>query len=84
MRRGVGLAAVDVDELIRALDRQRPEENGVDDAEDRAVDADAEGKRQQRDDRERGRLAKTSRGVADVLHEGFHVGPLRPWSSGVS
>src|SRR5262245_11066642 len=84
VRRGVGLSTVDVDELIRALDRQWPKENGVDDAEDRAVDADAEGKRQQRDDGERGRLAQTSRGIADVLHEVSHGAPVRRSSSEVS
>src|SRR4029079_7677936 len=82
--RGIGLSTIDVNELFGALDRQGPKENGVDDAEDGAVDADAEGEGQQGDDRERGRLAQTSRGVADVLHEVVHGFPVRRSRSGVS
>ena len=66
------LVPVDVDELVGALDRERAKENGVDDAEDRRVDADAEGQREERDERERRGTAQPAQRVADVLEEGFH------------
>src|SRR3982751_1051726 len=74
--------AVDVDQFVRLGDGQRAEQNGVDDAEDRAVDADAEGEREQRDQREAGSLPEAPHGVADVLRQGFHsasYGTMANW-----
>src|SRR5690242_11714384 len=69
-----GLVPVDVHELVRPLDRQRPEQDRVDDAEDRAVDPDPERERQEGDERAAGRLAEAAHGVAEALAEGFQGG----------
>src|SRR5438128_1947009 len=49
---------------------QRPEQDGVDDAENGGVGPDADGNRQQREQREAGRFAKRAGCIASVLTEG--------------
>ena len=62
-------ALADRDEPIGIRVRQRAEQHGVEDAEDRGVRADAERQRHERDGREAGRTPKQPRGVADVSRQ---------------
>ncbi len=57
-------------------------EDGVDDTEDSAVDADAEGERDDRDEGEAARLGQTADGKPHVLGEGLHGPNIRPWPKG--
>jgi hypothetical protein len=60
-------------QLFRLFIAQRPQKNGVDDAEDGGVSADAERQRQHRD-RGKARAPKQrSKGVAEVLKQGAHL-----------
>ena len=61
-------------EPIRLLERQRPQQHGVDDAEDGGVGADAE--REHGDDRERERRGaeQDPEGVAEIGKERAHGG----------
>jgi hypothetical protein len=59
----------DGDEAIGIRIRQRTEQHGIEDAEDRRVRADAEGERHERDRREAGRAPQQPRGVANVPPE---------------
>src|ERR1043165_5941759 len=52
--------------------RQRPQEHGVDDAEDGGVGADAERERDRRDDAQAGRLHQHAQAKLYVLNDGFH------------
>ena len=63
---GAGGRAGDVDEPVRVRERQRLEEHGVDDAEDRRVRSDGERERRDDDEREARRAAKTARGMLEV------------------
>ena len=56
-QRLLGVALPDRDELLRLAERQRPQQHGVDDAEDCGRGAGAEAERQDRDRRERRRAA---------------------------
>ena len=60
---------------IRVAERQRTEQRRVDEREDRAVRADAQGERQDRDGREAGLPAKGAGGIAEVVPE---LGQYRP------
>ena len=51
--------------------RQRLEQQRVDDGEDRGVDADADGQRDEGDEREARRLAQHAERVAQVADEGL-------------
>ena len=57
---------VDEEQLLRIVDRQRLDQHGVDQAEDRRVGADPEPERQQRHQRERRRPPQEPERVADV------------------
>ena len=59
----------DPDKTIGVGIRQRTHEHGVDDAEDRRRQADAERERQHHDGTERGRAADHAQAVAHVLHQ---------------
>ncbi len=68
-----GLVSVDVHQLLRAIDGERAVEDRVDDAEDGAVDPDAERQGENRDDGEARRAAEAAKGVAGVLEERLHA-----------
>ena len=55
------------DELLRMWERQGTQQDGVDDAEDRGVEADAEGENQDGDGGKRGIVAQGAEGVAGIL-----------------
>ena len=59
-------------ESIRIGVRQRLQQHAIDDAEDRAVCADAERQRDNCDHGKSGTLDKTAKRVTDVLPEGVH------------
>ncbi len=63
---------IDRNELARVAIRQRREEHRIDDAEDRRIGADAEGERQQNDQRECRGVAQPARRVAEVVEQGVH------------
>ena len=63
----VGFAFVHRDELLRMRVGQRVEEHTVDNREDGSVGADAEGQREDRDEREAGIFAQHARAIAQVL-----------------
>ena len=56
---------------------ERTQQDGVYDAENRGVRADAQGKREDRDRGERGALDQETEGVAKILQQSFHGGPHR-------
>ena len=60
------------DEPVGLGERQRLQQDCVDDAEDRAVRADAEGQRRDGHEREAGRLPQPSQRVDEVLAQGVH------------
>ena len=62
-------ALADHDEPIGIRVRQRAQQHGVEDAEDRGVRADAERQRHERDRREAGRAPQQPRGVAHVARQ---------------
>jgi hypothetical protein len=55
------------------LIRQRAQQDGVDDAENGCIDADAQAERENDDQREARLFQQTSRRIADVLPEHFHL-----------
>ena len=61
----------DQHEIVRAGKRQRPQQHGVDDAEDRGVGADADCKREDREEKKAGRPPERAGGVAEILEEPF-------------
>ncbi len=63
---GLSAGVVDEEQSLRVVDRQRLDQHGVDQAEDRRVGADPEPERQQRHERERWRPPQKPEGVADV------------------
>ncbi len=65
----------DEDELLGLLDRQHAQQNGIDEAEDGCVRADAQRERQDRDGGESRRGAQRAHGVAQILHQTFDGGP---------
>ena len=74
VRVALGVDGADADHLVQPIDRQRPEEQPVDEAEDGRVDADAERKRQDGRRRETRMLREHPDGVPKV---GYHAGTLR-------
>jgi len=62
---------VQIYKAIWLVIRQRPEQRGVDDAENRSVRADSERQRQRGDQREAGMFQQHSRSVSQVLPERF-------------
>ena len=54
-------------QIVRAGERQRPYEHGVDDAEDRGVGADADRNREDREEEKARRPPERARGVAEIL-----------------
>ncbi len=72
----VGLVCrVQPDQAIGLAKRQRADGDGVDDAEDRAVHADAEGQAEDGQRREPGVLDQRPKGVAQILEKCVHHGP---------
>jgi hypothetical protein len=67
----------DLHEAVRLAERKRPQERGVDDAEDGRVRADPHGKRKDGDRREPGLLAQRAHAVAQVLKQRVHGSLLR-------
>ena len=67
----VGIAGND-HELLRIGNRQRPEQEGVHDREDRRVYADAEPQRQDGNQRETLRFGQAADGVTEVVHPNVH------------
>src|SRR5262249_51530499 len=59
-------------ELIGMMKRQRAEEDGIHNAEDRGVGSDAEGQCQDDDDGESGGSAQGAEAIGDVLKERSH------------
>ena len=62
----VPAARVDVDESIRLLHRERPEECRIDDREEGRIEPDPDGERRDRHDGEGGAVQEPPEGVADV------------------
>jgi hypothetical protein len=78
---GGGTVLVGADQLhqrLRLAIRQRPQQYGVDHAEDRRVGADSEGERDERRTGEARRSAKRSQPIAQILKEHVPVLPRRP------
>ena len=63
---GLPAGVVDEEQSLRVVDRQRLDQHGVDQTEDRRVGADPEPERQQGHERERRRPPQKPEGVADV------------------
>lgn len=63
---------VKVDELFRLGDRQKVQEDGVHDAEDRGVCTDSQSDRKDRDERENGAFLKLPKGKAKILRDSKH------------
>jgi hypothetical protein len=66
---GLPVRPRDQHEIVGARERQRTQEDGVDDAEDRRVGADADRNRQDREHQETRRPPERARGVPNVLKE---------------
>ncbi|PYQ99584.1 MAG: hypothetical protein DMF96_06480 [Acidobacteria bacterium] len=64
----IRILAEELDEFARIPHRQRAEHQGVDQAENRSVRADAEGEREDGDGGEAGRAAHHAEGIAEILH----------------
>lgn len=64
----LGRRFVEVDELFRVGEGQRPDEQGVHHAEDGRVAGDAEREDQDRHDGEAGRFCELAKGVTEVVH----------------
>ena len=71
---GLAVARPEHHEPRRIGVRQRRDERGVEDREDRGVRADAERERRHRDDRESRTAAQHAEGVAEILPEGVEPG----------
>jgi hypothetical protein len=63
---------MDGENLFRVSDRQRPQQDGADQAEDDGVAADAQRQREQCDKRETRALAQLAQSETEVLPEFFH------------
>ena len=63
---------LDGDETARIVVAQRPEENGVDRAEDRRIGPDAEREGENDDEGERRALEQAAKAIADILKEAVH------------
>jgi hypothetical protein len=70
----VAAAGEHVDQPVRALDRQRLEQQGVDQREQRGVEADADGQRRDGDQSERRAAAQPAKRETDVGQEVFEHG----------
>src|SRR3954462_3876409 len=70
--RELGLVLVDLGDLFRVRNRRTPEEDGVDEAEDCRVRADAEGEGEHGDQREAHTFPGAAEGEADVGEEAIH------------
>jgi hypothetical protein len=66
---------VDAHQLVRRGERQGPQRQGLDDAEDQRVGADAQGQREDGDEGEARALAQQAGGVPDVTGEAVQPGP---------
>ena len=64
---------VEKDEAVGFGIRQRPQQHGADDGEDRGVGADAERQRQDGGQREGAILAEQPEREAEILNQSFHV-----------
>src|SRR5215467_8371400 len=69
-------------ELLRVRQRKVAKQNGVHDAEDRGVSADAKGEGEDGDERETRRFAQHTEREAEVLKEGFKEGQAAPVAVG--
>ena len=74
--RGLGqphqrIAVPDEHQPVRVAIRQRPQEDLIDQAEDRRIRTDPERQRQHRDERKDRLLEQRTKSVADVLHAGL-------------
>jgi hypothetical protein len=69
IRAGRAILLPDRHDAVRIGDRQRAQEQGVGDADNRDRGADSNGKHQQRDRREGGRLGERARAVDDIMNE---------------
>src|SRR6185369_14205061 len=65
--------SVDPDETVGLAIWQRPDHNGIDEAEDGCVSADAERERKQRDERKTRTLQEAAKAIADVFDDRVHV-----------
>src|SRR5208282_2747070 len=72
---GVGTFFGDEDEAGRIAERERTEEDGVDDGQDGRVRADAEGEREDGDGGEAGAFCEEAEGVTDILYQSEHGFP---------
>src|SRR5262249_51233857 len=61
------------DELVGVLEGQRPDGDSVDDAENRAVDADSEGEAEDGESREAGTLDQSAGGETQVVQQRFQL-----------
>ena len=59
---------IDRDEAVGLPIRERAQEHGIDDAEDRRVRADPEPEREDHDGREGGTLDESAKGIAKIAH----------------
>jgi hypothetical protein len=62
---------IHVDQALGILERQAAQKEIVDQTEDGGVESDAESKRDDRDESERGRLPKFAKGKSNVVHLRF-------------
>ena len=69
----------DQHEIVGAREGQRPQQHGVDDAEDRGVGADADRNRQDREQKKARRPPEGARGVAEILQQ-----PVDHWALSAS
>ncbi len=67
-------ARVDVDQSVRMLDRQRPEQQRVDEREDGGVEPDADRERRDRHERKAGAPAEPSQRVSDIRADRIETG----------
>jgi hypothetical protein len=74
----VHIGALEPDEALALRKRKRLENDGVDDAEDGGVGADAEGQRQHHDGGETGLFREHTQGVANVLPQTIHLAIAPP------
>ena len=75
-------AGADDDEPVRFFDRQLPDEDFVDQAEDGRIGADADGQREHGDGGKARSFEQHARAVSQVLPQGFESGPA-PDASGI-
>ena len=59
----------EVNEILRLLERKRPQHNGIDHAEDRGIGANPEGKGNDDDESERRLFDQHSQGIPQILQQ---------------